>query len=52
MLEWSKGGRRLESLFARHFNDWELENVERLLSWLGLVDEVENKVSWTSSQLS
>lgn len=46
MLKWSRGGRRLKFLFTKHFNDWELEDVERLLSWLGLGDEVEDNASW------
>lgn len=36
----------MKFLFTKHFNDWELEDVERLLSWLGLGDEVEDNASW------
>ena len=39
-----------QSLFTRHINDWEVEDVERLFAQLDkitLVDDLEDTLMWT-----
>ena len=51
---WSRSQEEVgwQPLFTRHFNDWEVEDLERLLARLGkitLVDELEDTLRWTLS---
>ena len=52
---WSRSQEEVgwQPLFTRHFNDWEVEDLERLLARLGKItlgDELEDTLRWTLSR--